>query len=281
MHHRVLAAQAHHAERHVLDHAGGGLAMHLVAVDEGVLEEGRDGVDVVLCHFANVLEEEGERLEHAVLDVELGDAVLVHERGEHGEGGAGLGDDADGDGGADAGLPLLHAQVVEQRGQHVLGADGLGDEAEGVVGGAADALFVGLEHVEELEADAHPFPGVDAFGPAVGYAADEVDGVFLDFLVAVAEDGGEAREEVFDGRLHGVDADDGDDGTEGAEDGAQDFGVFLAEVFVEDDAEFAHQSVFAALLHDHGDAGDEVGGLLSHGCGFVVESPEDGADDLG
>ena len=36
-------------------------------VHECVLEERRDGVDVVLAHLADVLEEEGERLEHAVL----------------------------------------------------------------------------------------------------------------------------------------------------------------------------------------------------------------------
>ena len=36
-------------------------------VHEGVLEERRDCVDVVLAHLADVLEEEGERLEHAVL----------------------------------------------------------------------------------------------------------------------------------------------------------------------------------------------------------------------
>ncbi len=247
----------------MLDHAGGGLAVDLVAVDEGVLEEGGDGVDVVLGHLANVLEEEGEGLEHTVLHVELGHAVLVHERGQDGEGRARLGDDADGHGRVDARLALLHAQVVEQGGEHVLRADGLGDEAEGVVGRTADALFVRLQHVEELEADAHPLARVDAFRAAVGDAPDEVDGVFLDFFVPVAEDGGEAWEEVLDGRLHLADADDGDDGAESTQDGAEHFGVLFAEVFVEDDTQLAHEGVLAALLHDHGNPRDEVGCLLA------------------
>ena len=49
----------------------GRLAVDEVAVDEGILEKGRDGVDVVLAHLADVFEKEGEGLEHAVLDIEL------------------------------------------------------------------------------------------------------------------------------------------------------------------------------------------------------------------
>jgi len=48
--------------------------------------------------------------------------VLVHERGQHGEGRAGLRHDCDGHGGAHAVLALLHLQVVQQRHQHVLRA---------------------------------------------------------------------------------------------------------------------------------------------------------------
>ena len=76
-------------------------------VHERVLEERRDGVDVVLAHLADVLEEEGERLEDAVLHVELGHAVLVHEAGQHGEGRARLGHDGDGHRRAHAVLSLL------------------------------------------------------------------------------------------------------------------------------------------------------------------------------
>lgn len=40
-----------------------------------------------------------------------------------------------------------------------------------------------LEHVEQLEADAHPLLGGDELGPAVGNAPDEVDAVLLDLLI--------------------------------------------------------------------------------------------------
>ena len=52
-----------------------------------------DGVDVVLAHLANVLEEERHGLEATVADVELGRAVLVEDGGDAGEGSASLGDD--------------------------------------------------------------------------------------------------------------------------------------------------------------------------------------------
>mmetsp|Transcript_11071 Transcript_11071/g.44852 ORF Transcript_11071/g.44852 Transcript_11071/m.44852 type:complete len:373 (+) Transcript_11071:170-1288(+) len=181
----VLAAEAGDAEREVLDRRRGGLAVDEVTVHEGVLEERRHGVDVVLAHLADVLEEEGERLEDAVLDVELGNAVLVHERGEHGERRARLGDDADRDSRADAVLALLDLEVVEQRVEHVLRAYRLGDVAERVDRRAADRLLVRLEHLEELEADAHPLARGDELGPAVGDAPDEVDAVVNGHRVGV------------------------------------------------------------------------------------------------
>jgi hypothetical protein len=58
MDHSVLAAQTYDAKGDVFNDCGRSLAVDLVAVDEGVFEEGRDGVDVVLAHFADVLEEE-------------------------------------------------------------------------------------------------------------------------------------------------------------------------------------------------------------------------------
>ncbi len=54
-----------------LHHGRGGLAVDQVAVHERVLQQRRHGVDVVLAHLADVLEQERQRLEHAVLHVQL------------------------------------------------------------------------------------------------------------------------------------------------------------------------------------------------------------------
>ena len=40
-------------------------------------------------------------------------------------------------------------------------------------------LLVGLQHIEELEADTHPLLGRDEFGAAVGDAPHQVDAVLL------------------------------------------------------------------------------------------------------
>lgn len=92
-------------------------------VHESVLQQRRHGVDVVFAHLSDVFEQEGEGLEHAVLHIQLGHAVFIHERGQHGERRAGLCHDGDGHGGADSVLALLDLQVVEQSGQDVVGAD--------------------------------------------------------------------------------------------------------------------------------------------------------------
>lgn len=68
--------------------------------------------------------------------------------------------------------------------QYVLGADGLGDVAERVHGRAADGLLVGLEHLQQLEADAHPLSGAHVLGASVGDAPHQVDAVLLHLFIA-------------------------------------------------------------------------------------------------
>mmetsp|Transcript_47908 Transcript_47908/g.101821 ORF Transcript_47908/g.101821 Transcript_47908/m.101821 type:complete len:232 (-) Transcript_47908:2403-3098(-) len=199
---RILAAEAGDAEGQVLDGRASRLAVNRVAIHEGVLKEGGDSVDVVLAHLTDVLEHEAQRLEDAVLDVELRDAVLIHERRQDREGSARLGHDRHRHGRAHPHLPILHLEVVEQRVEHVLGPDGLGDVTEGGHSRAADGLLVRLEELEELEADAHPFLGGDEFGPAVGDASHQIDAIFLNLFMPVPQDGSEPREQIPDGRGH-------------------------------------------------------------------------------
>ena len=83
---RVLTRQASHTERQV-GHCGHcGLSVDQVSVHEGILQQRCHSIHVVLTHLADVLEHEGEGLEDAVLDVQLGHAILVHEAREDGEG---------------------------------------------------------------------------------------------------------------------------------------------------------------------------------------------------
>ena len=105
--------------------------------------------------------------------------VLVHERGQHGEGGAGLSHNGNGDGRAHAVLALLHLQVIQQGDQDVLRPDRLGNVAEGVDGRAADALLVRLEHLQQLKADAHPLARRHKLRASVRNAPHQVDAILL------------------------------------------------------------------------------------------------------
>mmetsp|Transcript_67790 Transcript_67790/g.141343 ORF Transcript_67790/g.141343 Transcript_67790/m.141343 type:complete len:562 (-) Transcript_67790:1430-3115(-) len=278
---RVLAPEPKHAERQVLDDGGGRLPVHEVAVHECVLQQRRHGVHVVLAHLADVLEEEGQRLEHAVLHVELRQAVLVEKGREHGKRAARLRHNRNRHRGAHAVLSLLHLEVVEEHGQHVLRADGFRNVAEGVDGRAADRLLVRLEHVEELEADAHPLLGAHKLGAPVGDAPDEVDAVLLHLLVPVAQNRRQPREQVLDRRRHLRHAHHVDDAFQAPENRAQHLRVLLPEVLVQHDAQMVEQLLFPAPLHHRCDAPDQVRCLLPHLGGLVVQAPLEGAADLG
>ena len=65
-----------------------------------------------------------------------------------------------------------------------LGADSLCDVAESVDGRAANRLLVGLEQVQESEADANPLLRGDILGTTIGNAAHKVNAVLLHLLVS-------------------------------------------------------------------------------------------------
>mmetsp|Transcript_64871 Transcript_64871/g.127370 ORF Transcript_64871/g.127370 Transcript_64871/m.127370 type:complete len:523 (-) Transcript_64871:1273-2841(-) len=165
--------------------------------------------------------------------------------------------------------------------QHVLRADGFRDVPKRVDRGAADRFLVRFQHLQELEADAHPLLGRHVLRSPVRDAPHQVDAVLLHLLVAILEDGREARQQVFDGGLHLGHADDVDDGLEPSDDGPEHFGVLLAQVLVQHHPQVRHQSVLAARLHHHGDAADEVCCLHAHFRRLVVQPPLDGARNLG
>lgn len=87
--------------------------MDLVTVDQGVFEEGRYGVDIVLGHLADVFEEEGKGFEDTVLDIEFGDAVFVHQSRQNSEGRTRFSHNTNGDCGTYTRLAFLDPQVVE------------------------------------------------------------------------------------------------------------------------------------------------------------------------
>ena len=89
-------------------------------VHQSIFQQGRHGVDVVLAHFSDVLEHEGQRLQDAILNVELWDAVLVHEGWQHCEGGAGLCNDGYGNRSAHPVLSLLDFEIIQESCQHIV-----------------------------------------------------------------------------------------------------------------------------------------------------------------
>jgi hypothetical protein len=76
--------------------------------------------------------------------------------------------------------------------------------------------------------DAHPLLRGYELGASICDTAHQVDGGLLHALVAVAQDGREARQEVFDGRRHGGHTDHVHNRLQAAEDGRENVGVLLA-----------------------------------------------------
>src|SRR5205823_5466395 len=94
---------------------------------------------------------------------------------------------------AHTGLALLNPKIVQQGCQHILRPNGFGDETEGVVGGPTNPFLMCLEHIKELKAYSHPFSSIHTLWPSVGDTTNQVDGVLLHLLMAIAQDGREPR----------------------------------------------------------------------------------------
>lgn len=85
-------------------------------VHQGIFQEWSDSIDVIFTHLTDVLEQERQGLEDAVLDIQLRDPVLVHQGREDREWWARLGHDGNRYSRADTVLAFLHFEIVQQRG---------------------------------------------------------------------------------------------------------------------------------------------------------------------
>ena len=57
-------------------------------------------------------------------------------------------------------------------------------------------------------------------------------------------------------------------------------GIFLTKLLKQHQSKLVEKLILATLLDDDGEAGSEIGGLLTNFCALVVKTPEDRGDDL-
>ncbi len=278
--HALLVTQSKRAESQMMNNACRRLSMHVVSVGERVVQAANDRVDVVFAHLADVFKHPAQRLETAVAHVELRCPILVEDGRDGGEGPARLGHDGNRHRRANTRLSLLHAQIGQKHLQHVRRSDGTRNVAKAVHRSSADGLLVRLEQIQQLKADAHPLARTDELGAFIGDPADEVDARFLHLLVTIAQDGRHTREQILDGRAHLRHADHVGDGRLGADDRCQSLGELLSQLLEQDHTKFGQQSVFSALLDDQRQLGGQVSGLLTRLCALVVQTPQNGRDNL-
>lgn len=249
MNYCVFVVEVDYVESDVFNDGGGGLMMDLIMVDECVFEEGCNGVDIVFSYFIDVFEEEGQRFEYIVLDVEFWYVVFVYQSREDGEGCVSFCNDIDSDGGVDMRLMFLYVEVVKECGENVLRIDCFGDEIESIVGSLMNVFFVCFEYVEEFEVDMYLFLCVYVFRFMICDMINQVDCVFLYFFVLVVENRSEMGEEIFNRRLYLCDIYDCDNGMQSIKDGIKYFRVFFIKVFVENNIEFVYECIFVILFY--------------------------------
>lgn len=72
------------------------LSMNNVLVSQGILEQRSNCVDIILCHFPNVLEHEGQTLQDTILNIQFLHSVFVHQGWQRCERAAALRNDGNG-----------------------------------------------------------------------------------------------------------------------------------------------------------------------------------------
>mmetsp|Transcript_36314 Transcript_36314/g.56744 ORF Transcript_36314/g.56744 Transcript_36314/m.56744 type:complete len:230 (-) Transcript_36314:236-925(-) len=184
---RIFTAQPSHPQCHVLHHSAGSLPMNQITVHQCVLKQRGHRIHVVLAHFADVLEEEGQCLEHTVLDVQFRQPVFVEERRKNSEWTAGFRHDGNSNSCAYPVLPFLYLKIVEEHCKHVLGTNSLGNVSKSVHGGPTNGLFVCLKHIEQFKTNAHPLLGRNKLGTTISNTPDQVDAILLHLLVTISQ----------------------------------------------------------------------------------------------
>jgi hypothetical protein len=78
----ILTAKSHNPQGEMFHR----LSMNDIPINESIFQERDDCGDVIFRHLADVFKHEAQSLQNAILDIHIGDAVLIHESWEDSEG---------------------------------------------------------------------------------------------------------------------------------------------------------------------------------------------------
>mmetsp|Transcript_16350 Transcript_16350/g.54741 ORF Transcript_16350/g.54741 Transcript_16350/m.54741 type:complete len:351 (+) Transcript_16350:350-1402(+) len=276
----ILASKSVHTQGKVLYHSARSLPVHQVTIHKGVFKKWGNSIDIILAHLSDVLEKERQRFQNSVLDIELGQTILIQQRREDSERSASLSNDSNCNRCTHTILPFLYLQIVEKNSQHVLRANGFGDVAKSVDSSTTNGLLVRLEHIQEFETDTHPFLGRDKLRSPVCNTTNQIYTILLNFLMSVPQDWRQTWKQILDGGSHLRHTNNIDNALETSQNRAQHLGVFLTEILIQNNAQMVEQLLFSATLHDSCNATNQVCCLLAHFRRFVVQTPLQCTADL-
>ena len=215
-----------------------------------------------------------------MLDVQLGRAVFIKNGRQTCEGPARFGDNRNRDRRTHTALSFLDTKVGQKHLQDILWSNRSRNVPKAVNCRTSHSLLMCLQQIEQLKANAHPLTRTHKLGTTVSNTANEVDTRFLYPLMAIAEDGRHARQQIPDGWIHLRHAHDVGNRTLSGDHTRQCLGEFFAQLLEENNAQIRKQCVLTTLLEHSSQLGRKVRGLLARAGVFVVETPQNRRHNL-
>mmetsp|Transcript_74277 Transcript_74277/g.86204 ORF Transcript_74277/g.86204 Transcript_74277/m.86204 type:complete len:270 (-) Transcript_74277:22-831(-) len=256
------------------------LTMHKISVGERIFQQWGNGVDIIFAHLADIFKHKAQRFQHTVLDIKFRNSILIHKSWEHSEWPAVLSNDSNSNCCTDSVLSLLYFEIVQQSNQHILRTNSFGNITEGVDSSSSNTFLVSFEQVQQIEADSHPLLCRDVSCTSISNSSNQINTVFLHFLMSVLENRRQTRQKILDWRSHLLHTNDVNNSFQCSEDRTQDFWVLLTEILIKHDAKVSESAFLTTVFHDRSNTGDKISCLLSDSGGFIVQSPLNNVTDL-
>mmetsp|Transcript_11968 Transcript_11968/g.18007 ORF Transcript_11968/g.18007 Transcript_11968/m.18007 type:complete len:312 (+) Transcript_11968:864-1799(+) len=256
------------------------LTMHLITIHQRIFQQRCNRINVILSHIPNIFKHERERLEHSILNVQFWNAVLIHNRWQHSEGGTRLCNNGNCHSGTNAHLSILHLQIVQQRMKHILWSNRLGNIPKRRHGGATNRLLVCLEHLEQLETNTHPFLRRNEFSSTIGNTPYQINAILLHLLMPIPHNRGQPWQQITNWRSHLRHTNHIDNRTQRAQNRAQHFRIFFTQILIQHHTQMPHELIFIARLHYRCNPTNQIRSLHAHRSRFVVEAPFDRTGNL-
>mmetsp|Transcript_2772 Transcript_2772/g.5316 ORF Transcript_2772/g.5316 Transcript_2772/m.5316 type:complete len:229 (+) Transcript_2772:1650-2336(+) len=202
MNQRIVAALSLYTQCDVLNCSTGSLTMCCISIHKSIFKKCNNRVDIIFPQLSYVLKKKRNSLENPILDIDIRNAILIHQSRKYREGTTAFCDNRYSNCRAHPHLPILDFKIVQQCVQDILRTNCFGDVPKSVHCSPSHGFLFCAKELDKLKTNTHPFSRRDKFCTPICNPTHQIYAILLHFFVSIPQNRCQSWKEILNRWCH-------------------------------------------------------------------------------